>query len=171
MEIITQSAQQTQELGEKIGRDLITKNKGPKIFCLYGDLGSGKTTFIQGLARGLKIKQRIISPTFIFVRQYKIPPPKSLSVQLGGGKRKREWKTFYHIDLYRIEKPNEAKVLGLEEIFSDPKAIVAIEWAEKIASLLSDGKKMLPGERIDICFQYIDDKKRKISLFQYDLNN
>jgi len=134
MEIITQSALETQNLGEKMGRDL--KNN-PKILCLYGDLGSGKTTFIQGLAKGLGIKKRVISPTFVFMKQYK--------------------PSFYHVDLYRINKVKEARDLGLQEIFEDKEAIVAIEWAEKI-------KKILPKKRIDIYFDYISENQRKIRI-------
>jgi len=136
MEVITKSALETQKLGEKIGRDL--KNK-PRILCLYGDLGSGKTTFIQGLAKGLGIKKRVISPTFVFMKQYD--------------------PHFYHVDLYRVSKAEEAKGLGLEEIFSDPQAIIAIEWAEKI-------KKILPKRRIDICFDYVSENQRKIIFFK-----
>ena len=131
MEIITQSALQTQKLGEKIGRDL----KPPIFIALYGDLGSGKTTFIQGLAKGLGIKKRITSPTFVFMKQYD--------------------SHFYHIDLYRIEKTKQIKNLGLEEIFSDSQTIVAVEWAEKI-------KEMLPKNRIDIWFNYLNNNKRRI---------
>ena len=98
-------------------------------------MGSGKTTFIQGLAKGLGIKKRITSPTFVFVKKYQ--------------------PDFYHVDLYRIEKIEETKDLGLEEIFSDPQTMMAVEWAEKI-------EEMLPKERMDIQFNYLDNKKRKI---------
>jgi len=131
MEIITKSAQQTQKLGEKIGRDL----KPPVFIALYGELGSGKTTFIQGLAKGLGIKKRITSPTFVFIKKYQ--------------------PNFYHIDLYRIEQTKEVKSLDLEEIFSEPKAVIAIEWAKKI-------KEILPKKRIDIWFNYLNNNKRRI---------
>jgi tRNA threonylcarbamoyladenosine biosynthesis protein TsaE len=135
MEVITKSAQETQKLGEKMGRDLAFDKLRPRILCLYGDLGSGKTTFIQGVAKGLGVKRRIISPTFVFIKQYN--------------------SHFYHVDLYRIEKAEEAKGLGLEEIFSDSQAVVAVEWAEKI-------KKILPKKRIDIQFKYLNYNERKI---------
>lgn len=141
MEIITKSASETQKLGEKIGCDL----KGGDVVALYGELGSGKTTFIQGLARGLGIKRRIISPTFVFIRSY--PQPTTHNSQL----------TFYHIDLYRVEKLEDTKELGLKEIFADPNAIVAIEWAEKI-------KKILPKERVDVYFEYVSENQRKITI-------
>jgi len=136
MEIVTKSGQETQKLGEKIANTL--RNGG--VVALYGELGSGKTTFIQGFARGLGIKQRIVSPTFVFIRQYYLPS---------------KIYHLYHIDLYRIEKPEEAKGLGLEEILSDPNAIVAIEWAEKVSDIL-------PEKRIDIKFEVLNENERKI---------
>lgn len=139
MEVITKSARETQNLGEEIGHKL----KPKKIIALYGDLGSGKTTFLQGLAKGLGVKRRVISPTFVFVKEYPIFKKENLTAN------------FYHIDLYRIEKLKEALHLGLEEMLADKKAIVVVEWAEKI-------KKMLPKKRIDIFFSYLRSNKRKI---------
>jgi len=117
--------------------------KPKKIIALYGDLGSGKTTFLQGLAKGLGVKRRVISPTFVFVKEYPIFKKENLAAN------------FYHIDLYRIEKLKEALHLGLQEMFADKKAIVVVEWAGKI-------KKMLPKKRIDIFFSYLGPNKRKI---------
>ncbi len=109
------------------------------------------------------IKDRIISPTFVFIRQYEgehlrgeaKPQPRE---RLGGGARQTYPITnFYHIDLYRIEKADEARGLGLEEIFADKRVIVAIEWAEKI-------KKLLPKKRIEVYFKYLGEHKRKIKI-------
>ena len=135
MEVITQSPGETQKLGQKIGSDLKSGKLKKRIICLYGDLGSGKTTFIQGLAKGLGIKKRITSPTFVFVKKYQ--------------------PSFYHVDLYRIEKLEETKGLGLGEIFSDPQAITAVEWAEKI-------KEILPKKRINLWFNYLNQNERKV---------
>jgi tRNA threonylcarbamoyladenosine biosynthesis protein TsaE len=137
MEVITKSAQETQSLGQKIGLDLKLGN----LLALYGELGSGKTTFIQGLAKGLGIKKRILSPTFVFVRSYPLSPRG----------------TFYHVDLYRINKVSEAIGLGLEEIFADPKAITVIEWAEKI-------KPILPKKRTEVFFEYQGENQRRIKI-------
>ena len=147
MEIITQSPGETQKLGQKIGSDLKSGKLKKRIICLYGDLGSGKTTFIQGLAKGLGIKKRITSPTFVFVKKYK-----NLSLTEPCFSNQPD---FYHVDLYRIEKLEETKGLGLGEIFSDPQALVAIEWAEKI-------KEMLPKERINLWFNYLNQNERKV---------
>jgi len=149
MEIITKSAKETQKLGQKLATSLKSLRpggpQGPEgdgVIALYGELGSGKTTFVQGLARGLGIKRRIISPTFIFVRPYTLDPKPC---------------TLYHVDLYRIDTLKQTTGLGLEEIFADKNAIVAIEWAEKI-------KKILPKKRIDIYFEYLSENKRRIKL-------
>ena len=106
--MITKSALETQKYGEK----LAVKIKNGGIVCLHGDLGAGKTTLVQGIAKGLGIKKRITSPTFIIVRKYE---------------------NFWHIDLYRVDNIKE---LGLHEIFTDPKNIVVIEWPEIIKSIL-----------------------------------
>jgi len=140
MEVITKSARGTQKLGEKLSADL----KPGSILALYGELGSGKTTFIQGLARGLGIKKRIISPTFIFIRQYTIRYPLYV-------------KTLYHVDLYRINTLKQTKGLGLKEIFADKSAIVVIEWADRI-------KEILPKKRVDINFEYFDENQRRIKI-------
>jgi len=137
MEIITKNSQETQKLGQGIGLKL----KPKKILALYGDLGAGKTTFLQGLAKGLGVKRRVISPTFVFLKEYPI---------LDGS-------IFYHLDLYRIENSKDALGLGLKEIFDDPKAIVVIEWADKIEGLL-------PKKRTDIYFDYLSDQERKITI-------
>ena len=108
--------------------------------CLYGNLGSGKTTFTQGLAEYFGIK-RIISPTFILVRPYKI---------------KSIFKSLYHIDLYRLNNLKEIKNLGFEEIISDKNNLVVIEWAENAGTIL-------PKKRIDIHFKWLSENKRELS--------
>lgn len=104
---ITQSNLETQKLAGKLA-----KNFKSGVIALSGDLGAGKTTFVQGFAKGLGIKDKIISPTFVLIRQHR---------------------QLYHVDLYRIDNFKE---LGLEELFSDKNNIVLIEWAEKIKNLL-----------------------------------
>jgi len=143
---ITKNAQETFSLGQRLGK----KIKERAVFCLYGELGSGKTTFVQGLAAGLGIKRRVISPTFVFIRQYKLRT-KDL------GPRTEDTFTFYHIDLYRIKNLNDAKVSGIEEVLGEKNTILAIEWAEKI-------REILPKERIDIHFKYEGEEKRELEL-------
>ena len=138
MEFITESSQETQDLGQKIAADLV----GGEIFALTGDLGSGKTTFVQGFSKGLGLASRIISPTFILMRKYRASD-----------------KDFYHIDLYRLEKDVDKEVvnLGVTDIWGKPGNIVVIEWAEKIKDLIPKSAKW-------IFFENLGEDKRKITI-------
>ncbi len=131
---ITYSENETKALAAKIAQGI---NSG--VIALTGELGAGKTTFVQGFAKGLRVKDKIISPTFVLIRQHKIPKTN---------------KILYHIDLYRIE---DFKGLGLEEIWSNPNNIVLIEWAEKT-------KELLPKNTTYINFKVLDKNKREITL-------
>jgi tRNA threonylcarbamoyladenosine biosynthesis protein TsaE len=140
-QIVTHSFKETQEFGKKFAQQL----NGGEVIALYGDLGSGKTTFMQGLAQGLGIQKNIISPTFIIMRTYNIQSEaKSL-------------KTLYHLDLYRIENEAQAIDLGLEELMGDSENIVAIEWPDKIENIL-------PEKRINIYCAYLEDDRREIKI-------
>lgn len=118
--ILSTSPDQTQKIGWEIG-EFISKNQNKKSFiiCLHGNLGSGKTTFVQGLAKSMGVKDRLTSPTFLIVKQYLIPEPAT---------------SFYHIDLYRLKTESELTDLGFDEIINN-NSIVCIEWAEKIPQL------------------------------------
>lgn len=105
---------------KKIAEDFAKHTKA-SVFALTGELGAGKTIFVQGFANGLGIKDKIISPTFVLIRQHKIPQTE---------------KVLYHIDLYRLDDTTNFKHLGLQEIWSDPNNIVLIEWAEKAENIL-----------------------------------
>ncbi len=128
----THSTEKTQSIGEELAVSLAAGSV-PRILAFYGQLGSGKTTFIQGLAKGLGITSRLISPTFILERRYDIPETQ---------------KTFHHFDLYRLDETADMETLGLAEIFADPNAIVVLEWADRLTSL--------PTPRIDIFARYDD---------------
>lgn len=112
---ISNSEGETKKIAAKIAKENLLA--GRNIFALTGELGAGKTIFAQGVAKGLDIKEKIISPTFVLIRQHKIPQSE---------------KVLYHIDLYRVEDTN----LGLEEILSDPNNIILIEWAQKAEKIL-----------------------------------
>lgn len=132
-EYLTFSEKETRNLAKRFGKRI------HGVVGLVGELGSGKTTFVQGFAEGLGIKEKIISPTFILIRQHKIPKTK---------------KMLYHIDLYRLDFGD----LGLKEIIDNPTNTVLIEWAEKIKSLL-------PKETVWINFEQVDEHQRKITIY------
>lgn len=118
---ISKSPEETKKIANKFAQEIL-KNRRPCVISLSGELGSGKTTFVQGFAEGLGIREKIISPTFVLVREHKIPGTTRI---------------LYHVDLYRLDTEKDFQGLGLKEILNDPKNIVLIEWAEKIKSLLS----------------------------------
>lgn len=132
----TFSTKETQELASKILADLIKKSPTSQalVLALQGNLGSGKTTFTQGLAKTLGIRGRITSPTFVILKRFK---------------------NFYHIDAYRLNKPEEILELGWQEIISNPKNIIVIEWPEKI-------KKFLPSQTIYLKFKFINETQREV---------
>jgi len=142
--IITNSAKQTQKLGEKIAQELsdTVGGKTAIVLGLQGNLGGGKTTFLQGFAKGLGIKEKILSPTFVILKRFQVP-----------GFR---FQDFYHIDCYRLKNEKDILELGFNDIIKDSRNIVAVEWSEKI-------KKVLPKSTIFIKFKFIDNKTREIS--------
>lgn len=142
-DLITRSAAETAALAKEIAAEV----EAGGVLCLYGDLGSGKTTFTQGLAKALGIERNITSPTFIIMRTY----------ELRNNEQKKLNKKLYHIDLYRLESEAEMEDIGLQDILEDPENIVVIEWAEKLGSLL-------PEKRTDIHFEYVDEDQRHISI-------
>ncbi|MCX6738043.1 MAG: tRNA (adenosine(37)-N6)-threonylcarbamoyltransferase complex ATPase subunit type 1 TsaE [Candidatus Parcubacteria bacterium] len=136
----------TQSLAEKIAKKCLKtgpdfKNNIATIFAMRGDLGSGKTTFTQGFARGLGVVDKILSPTFVILKKFQIP--------------NSEFQYLYHIDCYRIKQPREILNLGLKEIISDTKNIIVIEWADKI-------EKILPPQAKMIRFHFVNEKNREI---------
>jgi len=137
---LTNNPSQTKKIGEILAKEVIkTKpSKRALVIGLEGDLGGGKTTFLQGFSKGLGIKQKITSPTFVIMRRYKI-------------------QNFYHIDCYRIEKPKEILDLGFKEIISNPQNIVAVEWVDRI-------RKIMPKNTIWIKFDFVNKNTRQISI-------
>lgn len=133
---ISNSPEETKDFAEKFAKNI----KPPKLIALYGGLGSGKTTFVQGLAAGLGIKKRVLSPTFVFIRTY----------QLDNNAE------FYHVDLYRLDSERDLATIGLSDILDDKNAIIIIEWPEKIEALL-------PANTIRIKFEVLGESNRKIS--------
>lgn len=139
MEIFTKSSNETKESGKNLGLSL----KKASVIVFEGDLGAGKTTFIQGLAQGLGVNARINSPTFIIMREYEID----------------ESSNFYHIDLYRLENNIEKELenLGILDLISENKHFFAIEWGEKAIDFL-------PKDTLSVKFENIDENTRKINI-------
>ncbi len=99
-----------------------TTNQTATIAALSGDLGAGKTTLSQAIARELGVKENVISPTFVIMKIYELT-----------GKK---WKHLIHIDAYRLESGTEIQKLGWQEMIADPKNLILIEWPEKVADVM-----------------------------------
>lgn len=142
-EVISQSLQETRKFARDLALALtkfVIKDQG-LILALEGELGAGKTAFVQGFAKGLGIREKILSPTFVLIKKY---PLKNMP-----------YKSFYHIDCYRLKKSKDLLGLGFEEIISNSQNIVALEWADKL-------KITLRKHPIKIKFKFINKNKRHI---------
>lgn len=143
MKIISTSAFQTKKIGQILAEEL----RGGEIICLAGDLGAGKTTFTQGLLKGLKIKGPYTSSTFAIIKEYKI----NLKFKISNLKLL----SVFHIDAYRIASKDLLE-LGFADFAGQEKSIVIIEWPEKV-------KKIIPPSAIWINFQWVNEKEREIT--------
>ena len=149
--MISKSKIQTQKIAIRLARKIIKANRPERsrraiVIALIGDLGSGKTLFVQGFVKALGIKIHVPSPTFVIYRKYKIfsdQQPTTNNQQL----LNNEFKRIYHFDLYRIQKPKEIIDLDFRKIIKNPENIVLIEWPEKIL-------KYLPENTIKIRFEH-----------------
>lgn len=139
----TYAHDRTVALGRALGRRL---NRG-LVLLLHGDLGSGKTAFAQGLARGLDVPEgvAITSPTYTLVNEY----PGRLS--------------FYHVDLYRLPEPMDPDEIGLYDLF-ETDGIVAVEWARRLHP------EDRPPRRLELFFSVTGETARSIRIIAYGLD-
>jgi len=141
VEVTTQSTKETFELGRDLSKDI---EAGTPVF-LYGSLGAGKTELIKGVCFGLGYKGRVLSPTFQLVREYKC----SGSIQ-----------TIYHVDLYRLESQVEIETLDLRDYFADKKAVVLLEWADRLK------QEDLSHPRMEVRIEILSENKRKFAILK-----
>jgi tRNA threonylcarbamoyladenosine biosynthesis protein TsaE len=135
MEIISRSPEQTRRVGMRLGSLL---QKGD-ILCLVGDLGSGKTTLVQGLAAGWGSLDRVTSPTFVLVNVYRHPDGQQL----------------YHLDAFRLNSAAQAEELDIHAMLEAGPLVV--EWAERI-------ERALPTENLWATLKLVDDNQRDLLL-------
>ena len=134
---ITHSAKETINLGRSLGKVL---QKGDLV-ALVGNLGSGKTTLIQGICEGLGVKEKVTSPTFVLITSYEGRVP------------------VHHFDLYRLDKREDFLNLGYEEFFFG-EGVTLIEWAERIMELL-------PSRRVEVHLARLKDHVREIEIIPF----
>ncbi|NOT05508.1 MAG: tRNA (adenosine(37)-N6)-threonylcarbamoyltransferase complex ATPase subunit type 1 TsaE [Anaerolineales bacterium] len=134
IEFFSRSPEQTRRIGMRLGGELKTGD----VICLQGNLGAGKTTFVQGLAQGWGSIDSVSSPTFIIVNEYR---------RATGGQ-------IFHLDAYRLESTPEAEELDLDAMLSE--GVVIIEWPEKLNGLI-------PNYRLWINLEHISEEQRQMS--------
>lgn len=137
LDIISHNAEMTGRLGMRLG----TLLQAGDIICLSGDMGAGKTVFSAGIGRGWGAMAPLTSPTFNLVHQHK---------------REKDSVRLYHLDCYRLEQPEDAEGIGLDEIL-DGSGVVILEWAERIAPVL-------PKERLWIELRVLEAMRRNFIL-------
>jgi tRNA threonylcarbamoyladenosine biosynthesis protein TsaE len=134
LEFVSHSPEQTQRLGVRLG-ELIQPGD---LFCLAGDLGSGKTTLAKGMARGWGSLDRVTSPTFVLISEY----------------RRADSSRLYHFDAFRLHDREEAIALGLVDLLDDHHQMI-IEWPDKV-------EQLLPSERLWINLSWVDELRREL---------
>ncbi len=155
LDIISHSSAQTQRLGMRLGELL----RGGELLLLEGSLGTGKTTFTQGLARGIGITEVISSPTFTLLKEYSGQPGPTAqreqaqaTLQHRQQERHQVGPALYHFDLYRLDDPEEILDLGFEDYFFG-NGVCVVEWADK-AELL------WPAEHLRLRMKIMSETKR-----------
>ena len=138
------SPEETQKIATDLAQKIIKTKKGA-VIALEGELGAGKTTFIQGFMVALGIREKVKSPTFVLMKKYSIN---------GGTYRGTN---LYHLDCYRISDHKDLKIPELEEILKERGSVVFIEWAERI-------REIIPKNHITVHIDHISENERKITI-------
>ncbi len=134
MDFFSRSPEQTRRIGMRLGGAL----QAGDVICLQGDLGAGKTTFVQGVAHGWGSLDPVSSPTFILVNDY----------------RRADETHLFHMDAYRLDSTSEAEELDLDRMLAQGPLL--IEWPERIGGLV-------PDERLWIRFEHVDEEERQMN--------
>ena len=142
----------TDQLGGTQGEAVLATTVG-----LFGDLGSGKTTFTQAIAKNLGVEQVVTSPTFVIMKRYEVSSIKYPVLNTQYPILNTKYSNLIHIDAYRLDLGQELLSLDFAEILKDPKNLILIEWPERVAEIL-------PKNLIKINFKFISETEREIEL-------
>lgn len=139
-------------LAKKISSEVRPKEKQAALVFLSGNLGSGKTTFTQKTAKHLGVTEKVLSPTFVFMHEHKIPEALSIKHET-----EKKFERLIHVDAYRIETKRDLEAIGLKQYLQSPENLVVIEWAEKIS-------RWLPKPDIVLKFKHHSPKLRNVKV-------
>lgn len=134
MKYSIRSKEEMEKIAKNLVSSLVPNEFSAKVVGLYGNLGVGKTFFTQAVAKNLGIDEQIVSPTFVIEKIYRIDD--------GDKNREVRFDTLIHIDAYRLEKSEELLKLGWQNIVSDPKNLILVEWPEKIGDIMPTHTKI-----------------------------
>lgn len=154
-EIISKNLAETAQFAREFLISLKSRADSATVIGLYGDLGSGKTTFVQQVAKILGVLGSVQSPTFVIMKRYAIQNPPSFPPLVKGGYRGDFF--LVHIDAYRLDSGTDLQKLGWNTLASDPVNLIFIEWADRVADIL-------PHDHLKLRFEFVDDTTRKIAL-------
>ncbi|MFA7252401.1 MAG: tRNA (adenosine(37)-N6)-threonylcarbamoyltransferase complex ATPase subunit type 1 TsaE [Candidatus Paceibacterota bacterium] len=144
MKFLSKNVEETNKIAQDFLQNLKANKNKATLVGLFGDLGSGKTTFTQAVGRELGITDFITSPTFVIEKIY----------QLDG---KFNFKNLIHIDAYRLDSGRELQVLGFEEILKDSQNLILLEWPERVIDIL-------PTDLVKLNFKFISENEREIEV-------
>jgi tRNA threonylcarbamoyladenosine biosynthesis protein TsaE len=162
MKILSKNVEETNKVAQDFLNKLSPKDDSATIVGLFGDLGSGKTTFTQALAKHLNVAEVVTSPTFVIEKIYLLNDSQKLSenpLRLtranGFEEIPKAFGRLIHIDAYRLDSGKELLSLQFAEIQKDPKNLILIEWPERVEDIL-------PSDLIKINFKFISENEREI---------
>lgn len=131
---------ETKKIASDLAQTLLAKRSNPLVIGLVGELGAGKTFFVQSFLKRLGVKYPILSPTFVLVKEYSL--------------KHGFYNKAYHVDLYRLSSPKDLPPLGLDRLLSRKRSIILIEWAEK-------ARELLPGDAVWIKFEHGNEEQER----------
>lgn len=147
MNILSKNARMTESIAKTLATEVLESSRTSAfVIALHGNLGSGKTTFTKGFMKGLSIRERVQSPTFVLMKRFLIPK-----------KNRSQFLRAIHIDCYRLKSQKSAEKIGIKDDCKNPKNIILIEWAERM-------KRILPKDHLSVSFDHVSKNERSITI-------
>lgn len=164
MRYMSTNVEKTTEIASEFAKKVAPRAASATVVGLYGDLGAGKTCFMQGAGLTLGVSERMVSPTFVIEKIYKLGDAGEGRKNERGKRSSVRFSHLIHIDAYRIEKSEEIVHLGWQELVADPKNLICVEWPQRIADIM-------PPDHIKINFEFLDENTRAIEFENFEIEN